>query len=109
MTATTSSGTSVPHKACSVATLAPIAGRKAGSSSSAAVSPDASPVFIPTNMGVPTAPNETGVHWIIIPATTAASAGKPKATKSGTHTAAGVPKPAEPSMNEPNSHAMMMT
>ena len=55
------------------------------------------------------APKETGVLWMIIPATTAAMAGKPSPTIKGTATAAGVPKPAEPSINEPNSQAMMMT
>ena len=43
------------------------------------------------------------------PARTAAIAGKPRANKSGATTAAGVPKPAAPSMKEPKSHAMMMT
>ena len=49
------------------------------------------------------APKDTGVLWMIMPATTAAIAGKPSPTISGTATAAGVPNPAEPSMNEPNS------
>ncbi len=60
-------------------------------------------------MGVPTAPNETGVLWMIIPDTTAAIAGKPKPTIKGTVTAAGVPKPAAPSMNAPNNQAIKMT
>lgn len=59
--------------------------------------------------GVPTAPKETGVLWITMPATTAAMAGNPSPASNGTHTAAGVPKPAEPSMNDPKSHAMMIT
>ena len=56
-------------------------------------------------MGVPTAPKETGVLWITMPATTAAIAGNPSPAKSGTQTAAGVPNPAAPSMNEPKSQA----
>ena len=60
-------------------------------------------------MGVPTAPNVTAVLCIIIPSITAARGGKPMATMSGAATAAGVPNPAAPSMNEPKSHAMMTT
>ena len=44
-----------------------------------------------------------------MPDITAASAGKPNPTSSGTATAAGVPKPAAPSMKEPNSQAMTIT
>lgn len=40
---------------------------------------------------------------------TAAMAGKPSPASNGTATAAGVPKPAEPSIKVPNSHAMIMT
>ena len=40
---------------------------------------------------------------------TAAIAGKPSPTNNGTATAAGVPNPAEPSINAPNNQAMMMT
>ena len=46
---------------------------------------------------------------MIIPAMTAAMPGNPRPTSRGTATAAGVPKPAEPSMNDPNSHATMIT
>lgn len=46
---------------------------------------------------------------MIIPNITADSAGKPTATISGPATAAGVPKPDAPSMNDPNNHAMRMT
>ncbi len=66
-------------------------------------------MFTPTRMGVPTAPKDTGVLWMIIPAMTAAMPGKPRPTRSGTATAAGVPKPAAPSMKDPNSQAMMIT
>ena len=66
------------------------------------------PPETPTTMGVPTAPKETGVDWIIMPTTTAASAGKPSATISGAATAAGVPKPEAPSMKQPNSQATMI-
>ena len=64
---------------------------------------------MPTTIGVPTAPKLTGVDWMMRPARTAAIAGKPRASKSGATTAAGVPKPAAPSMKEPKSQAMMMT
>ncbi len=63
------------------------------------------PPETPTTIGVPTAPKETGVDCIIIPTTTAASAGKPRTTISGAATAAGVPKPEAPSIKQPNSHA----
>ena len=43
-----------------------------------------------------------------MPIMTAAMAGNPSATSSGATIAAGVPKPDAPSMNEPNSHAMMI-
>ena len=46
---------------------------------------------------------------MIMPQTTAGRAGKRSPIKSGTATAAGVPKPAAPSMNDPKSHATMMT
>ena len=75
---------------------------------STAALPD-NPVLTPTRIGVPHAPNETGVLWMIIPAITAASAGNLSPTSSGTATAAGVPKPAEPSIKEPNNQAMMIT
>ena len=67
------------------------------------------PVFTPTRIGVPAAPKLTGVLWMIMPAVTAAIPGKPNPTSNGTATAAGVPNPADPSMNEPNNQAMMMT
>ena len=47
-------------------------------------------------IGVPTAPNETGVDCTIRPITTAGSAGKPRATSSGEATAAVVPNPEAP-------------
>ncbi len=62
----------------------------------------------PTSIGVPTAPNETGVDWMISVTMTAAMAGKPMATSSGAAMAAGVPKPEAPSISEPNSQAMMI-
>ena len=67
-----------------------------------------SPLLMPTRMGVPTAPNDTGVDWIIMPSSTAASAGKPMATSKGAAMAAGVPKPEAPSMKAPKHQAMMM-
>ncbi|MOA02701.1 hypothetical protein D3C78_1221670 [compost metagenome] len=54
---------------------------------------------------MPTAPKDTGVDCTIMPSTTAASAGKPRATSRGAATAAGVPKPEAPSMKQPNSQA----
>ena len=69
----------------------------------------ATPPCTPTRIGVPTAPNVTGVLWIIMPIITAPAAGKPMATMSGAATAAGVPNPAAPSINEPKSQAMITT
>ena len=60
-------------------------------------------------IGVPTAPNETGVDCTIRPITTAGSAGKPRATSSGEATAAVVPNPEAPSMKQPNSQAAITT
>ncbi len=67
-----------------------------------------SPPFTPMMMGVPSAPKVTGADWMINPHMTAAMAGKPSASSRGAATAAGVPKPEAPSMNDPNSHAMMI-
>ena len=64
---------------------------------------------MPTRMGVPTAPNVTGVLWMISVHITAARAGNPSASSSGPATAAGVPKPDAPSMNAPNIQATMMS
>ena len=60
-------------------------------------------------MGVPTAPKLTGVLWMMSVVMTAASAGNPSARSSGPATAAGVPKPAAPSIKDPNNQATMMT
>ena len=60
-------------------------------------------------MGVPTAPKLTGVLWMMRVVMTAARAGKPSERSKGAATAAGVPKPDAPSMNDPNSQATMMT
>lgn len=67
------------------------------------------PVVTPIIIGVPTAPNETGVDWIIIPIITAPRAGKPKPTNNGAAIAAGVPKPEAPSIKLPNNQAMIIT
>ena len=114
--ATTRSGTSVPAIVWSSATRNPMKARKSLHSprpSPAAYAATASepsrPVETPTRIGVPAEPKETGVLWISIPATTAASGGKPRPTRSGTATAAGVPKPEEPSMNAPKSQAIRIT
>lgn len=66
------------------------------------------PLATPTRIGVPTAPKLTGVDWMMSPTMTAAIAGNPSASMSGAATAAGVPKPEAPSMNEPNSQPMMI-
>ena len=59
----------------------------------------------PTMTGVPTAPKVTGTLLKTRQITAAAMAGKPRASSRG---AAGVPKPAAPSMNAPNMKPMMM-
>ena len=41
--------------------------------------------------------------------TTAAIAGNPSPTNNGPTTAAGLPNPADPSINEPNNQAIIMT
>ena len=60
-------------------------------------------------IGVPAAPNETGVELRIRVDMAAASGGKPSPTRSGAARAAGVPKPAAPSIKAPKSQPMMMT
>jgi hypothetical protein len=65
-------------------------------------------VPIPIMVGVPTAPNDTGVLFAIRATITAAKAGKPKDSNNGATSAAGVPKPADPSINAPNSHATII-
>lgn len=60
---------------------------------------------MPMMIGVPTAPKVTAVLWMISAEAHAARGGKPSATSSGPATAAGVPKPAAPSINDPNSQA----
>ena len=113
---TTISGTSVPASMCSNATLtatesssAPKPGRPLEFTQSSTEGSFDRPVLTPTRIGVPAAPKDTGVLCMIIPAVTAAIAGNPRPTSSGTATAAGVPNPAAPSMNEPNNQAMMIT
>ena len=106
----------MPATACRTATFSPMKARKSVHSAkprpaaySAMAGSVESPVLTPTRIGVPAAPKLTGVLWMIIPAVTAAMPGKPSPTRSGTATAAGVPKPADPSMNAPKSQAMMIT
>ena len=55
----------------------------------------------PMISGVPTAPKVIAIRFPVSATTTAASGGKPSPTRSGPTTAAGVPKPAAPSMNDP--------
>ena len=71
------------------------------------VLPD-SPSWIPIRIGVPTAPNETGVLCITRAHMTAASGGKPSTTSNGPATAAGVPNPDAPSIKAPNVQAIIM-
>ena len=103
------SGTVIPHRACRVATRKvtscinhakerPPADRYPSTTGAS------SPPATPTRIGVPTAPKETGVLWMMRPTITAAAAGKPRAINRGAVTAAGVPKPDAPSMKLPNSH-----
>ena len=107
------SGIKKPTSACSKPTLpvicckycSTVCGVMAAVTSSLLLMPD----HTPTSSGVPTAPNDTGVDWIIKIDITEAMAGKPSASKSGAPTAEGVPKPEEPSTNEPNSHATIIT
>ena len=52
-------------------------------------------------VGVPAAAKGTGVLLEIRDTTQAGTAGNPRPTNSGAASAAGVPNPAEPSMNAP--------
>ena len=65
-------------------------------------------VLRPNHTGVPTAPKVTGIELRIRLTHTAARAGKPRPRSRGAQMAAGVPKPAEPSIKAPNKKAMMM-
>ena len=71
------------------------------------------PTLVPSwvkavDTGVPTAPKETAVESKINATVAAARGGNPRLTKSGAASAAGVPKPAAPSINEPNIQQMIM-
>src|SRR6056297_1254205 len=55
----------------------------------------------PMISGVPTAPNVMAIRFPVSATTTAASGGNPSPTSSGPTMAAGVPKPAADSMNDP--------
>jgi len=106
-------GITVPTSAWMIATLPVICCRKSSqleprSTSWAPIAAVSRPLLTPMMIGVPTAPKDTGVLCTSMPSSTAASAGKPIATRSGAAIAAGVPKPEAPSMKQPNSHAMMM-
>ena len=59
-------------------------------------------------MGVPTAPKLTGKLLNTRQMMAAAMAGKPRASRSGAASAAGVPKPAAPSMKAANMYPMMI-
>lgn len=63
----------------------------------------------PNHVGVPTAPNETGMLFRMKQAIATRRAGKPSPTSSGPASAAGVPKPLAPSMRNWNDHAMITT
>ena len=58
-------------------------------------------------VGVPAAPNGTGVEFKIRQLMAAAIGGKPRPMRSGAAMAAGVPKPAAPSMKALNAKPMM--
>ena len=60
-------------------------------------------------VGTPAAPKATGVEFNISVTIAAAIGGNPRPTSSGAASAAGVPKPATPSIKAPNIHPMMMT
>lgn len=60
-------------------------------------------------IGVPTAPNVTGVEFATRARITACSGLNPRATKSGATSAAGVPNPAAPSTIAPKNQATMIT
>ena len=62
----------------------------------------------PIRVGVPTAPKDTHVELAINATITAARAGKPNERSRGAARAAGVPKPADPSIKLPKNHAMMI-
>lgn len=62
----------------------------------------------PNKIGVPAAPKLTAVEFDINARTTDNKGVNPKLTKSGATIAAGVPKPATPSIKLPNNHAIMI-
>jgi len=107
------SGIRMPTMPCTVAAPSATSPRKrarvdpAASMLASAAVPERPP-FTPMMTGVPRAPKVTGVDWMISPHMTAAMAGKPRARSRGAATAAGVPNPEAPSMNDPNSQAMMI-
>ena len=63
----------------------------------------------PSSTGVPAAPKLTAVEFAIKARTTDKNGVNPKLTRRGAVKAAGVPKPATPSINEPKSQAMIIT
>lgn len=114
MNSTRITGISVPAIAWPSATRSTTRSKKSAqvwpcAASACVIDSRCSPPCTPTISGVPTAPNDTGVDWMIMPNITAASAGNPTATISGPATAAGVPKPEAPSMKQPNSQAIRIT
>jgi hypothetical protein len=114
MKTTSSTGIIVPQMACRMAVWPTTTLKKSAqpwpcASSAVVMESRCRPPCTPTSSGVPTAPKDTGVDWIIMPNITAANAGKPTATISGAATAAGVPNPEAPSMKLPNSQAMRIT
>ena len=62
----------------------------------------------PCRMGVPTAPKVTGTLLKARQTTAAHRGGKPRPSSRGAAKAAGVPKPAAPSMKAANMKPMMM-
>ena len=111
---TRNAGISVPAMAWPSATRSTMRLKKSAqvwpcAASACVIDSRCKPPCTPTSSGVPTAPKDTGVDWMIMPNITADSAGKPTATISGPATAAGVPKPEAPSMKQPNSQAIRIT
>ena len=79
-----------------------------GSLKPAAVMAISSSDLKPTRTGVPTAPKVVGTLLKARQTTAAHSGGKPRPSSSGAASAAGVPKPAAPSMKAANMKPMMM-
>ena len=67
------------------------------------------PCSIPNSTGKPIAPKDTQAESAISATTAAATGGTPNNTSSGAPIAAGVPKPALPSIKAPNNQQIIIT